>query len=86
MQILQENAKQLNQYASDLELQTVNFESCLESEEIADEVNSDALAAASHGITGTPSFFIGNEKDGFVKLVGAQPFSVFQGIIDDKLD
>ena len=75
----------LSQYASDLGLQTVDFESCLESEEIADEVNSDALAAASHGITGTPSFFIGNEEDGFVKLVGAQPFSAFQGIIDDKL-
>ncbi len=75
----------LTQYASDLGLQTVNFESCLESEEIADEVNSDAAAARSHGITGTPSFFIGNEKDGFVKLVGAQPYSAFQGIIDDKL-
>jgi protein-disulfide isomerase len=75
----------LTQYASDLGLQTVNFESCLESKEIADEVNSDASAAASLGITGTPSFFIGNEKDGFVKLVGAQPYSVFQGIIDKKL-
>ncbi len=75
----------LSQYASDLGLQTVNFESCLESEDIADEVNRDALAAASLGITGTPSFFIGNEKDGFVKLVGAQPFTAFQSIIDDKL-
>ncbi len=75
----------LSQYASDLGLQTVNFESCLESEDIADEVNRDALAAASLGITGTPSFFIGNEEDGFVKLVGAQPFTAFQSIIDDKL-
>ncbi len=75
----------LSQYASDLGLQTVNFESCLESEEIADEVNSDALAAASLGITGTPSFFIGNEEDGFVKLVGAQPFSAFKTVIDDQL-
>jgi protein-disulfide isomerase len=75
----------LTQYASDLGLQTVNFESCLESQEIADEVNRDALSAASLGITGTPSFFIGNEKDGFIKLVGAQPFEAFQGIIDDKL-
>jgi len=75
----------LTQYASDLGLQTANFESCLESKEIADEVNSDAAAAASLGITGTPSFFIGNEKDGFVKLVGAQPFTAFQGVIDNKL-
>ena len=75
----------LTQYASDLGLHTVNFESCLESKEIADEVNRDASYAASLGITGTPSFFIGNEKDGFVKLVGAQPFSVFQSVIDNKL-
>lgn len=75
----------LSQYASDLGLQSANFESCLESKEIADEVNSDASAAASLGITGTPSFFIGNEEGGFVKLVGAQPFTAFKTVIDDQL-
>ena len=76
----------LIQFADDLGLQTVSFESCLESQEMADEVNKDVLEATRYGISGTPTFFIGNEEDGFVKLVGAQPFSAFQVQIDDLLE
>jgi len=76
----------LIQFADDLGLQTVSFESCLESQEIADEVNKDVLEATRYGISGTPTFFIGNEEDGFVKLIGAQPFSAFQLQIDDLLE
>lgn len=75
----------LNQYATDLGLQSASFESCMKSPQIADEVNKDALDAARYGATGTPTFFIGNEKDGFVKLVGAQPFAAFQAAIEDQL-
>jgi len=76
----------LIQFADDLGLQTVSFESCLESQEMADEVNKDVLEATRYGISGTPTFFIGNEEDGFVKLIGAQPFSAFQVQIDDLLE
>ncbi len=31
------------------------------------------------------AFFIGNEKDGFIKLTGAQPFATFQSVIEDQL-
>jgi len=72
-------------YATDLELQSSSFESCMESSEIADEVNKDALDAAKYGATGTPTFFIGNEEDGFIKLVGAQPFSSFVNTINSQL-
>jgi len=41
--------------------------------------------AARYGTTGTPTFFIGTEKDGFIKLVGAQPFASFQRVIDEQL-
>ncbi len=75
----------LTNFATGLGMQSTAFQACMESQEIADEINDDTLEATSYGTTGTPTFFIGNEKDGFVKLVGAQPFSVFQGIIDDKL-
>lgn len=75
----------LSQYASDLGLQTASFETCLQSEEMADEVNKDLLDAAKYGATGTPTFFIGNEKDGFIKLVGAQPYTSFQAVIDNQL-
>jgi len=75
----------LTLYATDLELQSESFEACLESDSIADEVNKDSLDAARYGATGTPAFFIGNEKDGFVKLTGAQPYQSFQAIIDAQL-
>jgi len=75
----------LTQYAADLGLQSESFMACLESEEIADEVNKDFLEAAKYGATGTPTFFIGNEKDGFIKITGAQPYAVFQNAIDNQL-
>jgi len=80
-----ELASTLKQYAADLGLQAASFESCMQSQEIADEVNKDSLEAARYGVTGTPTFFIGNEKDGFIKLVGAQPYSAFQSAIDQEL-
>ncbi len=76
----------LKQYAQDLSLDVPSFETCLSSEEIADEVNKDVLEARSYGATGTPTFFIGTEKDGFIKLSGAQPYSSFQREIDSQLD
>jgi len=75
----------LKQYAQDLSLDGPSFETCLSSDEIADEVNKDALEARSYGSTGTPTFFIGTEKDGFTKLTGAQPYSSFQRAIDSLL-
>jgi protein-disulfide isomerase len=59
------------------------FESCLSSQKIADEVDADISDARKYGATGTPTFFIGNEKDGFVKLAGAQPFTSFKSTIDE---
>jgi len=75
----------LKQYAQGLTLDVPSFETCLSSDEIADEVNQDYLEARSYGTTGTPTFFIGTEKDGFIKLVGAQPYSSFQLVIDSQL-
>jgi len=75
----------LSQYATDLGLQVANFESCMQSQDISDEVIKDTLEAARYGATGTPTFFIGNENDGFIKIIGAQPFAVFQNVIDFQL-
>jgi len=75
----------LSQFAVDLGMQAASFESCMESQDIADEINQDTLEAAKYGTTGTPTFFIGTEKDGFIKMVGAQPFASFQRVIDEQL-
>ncbi len=73
------------QYADDLELDAVSYDSCLDSSDIVDEINKDLVDARALGATGTPTFFIGTEDDGYVKITGAQPFTVFQANIDDLL-
>jgi len=78
-------SSQLNQYATSMGLNSASFDSCLLSPSMADEVNADFLQAAQYGATGTPTFFIGNEKNGFIKLVGAQPYAAFQAAIDAQL-
>ena len=73
---------QLNQYATSMELDSTSFNSCLSSQSIAEEVNADYIQATQYGSTGTPTFFIGDEENGFIKLVGAQPFTAFQRAIN----
>ncbi len=66
-------------------IQSTDFQTCMKSPEIANEVNADIIEAASFDATGTPTFFIGNEKNGFTKVVGAQPYGIFKNIIEIKL-
>jgi len=77
---------QLKQYAVMLGLDSTSFESCLVSPEIANEVDEDILQGTQYGATGTPTFFIGNQETGYVKLVGAHPYATFQNIIDSQLN
>jgi len=76
--------------AQDLDLDGNKLRSCLEEEKYKKEIAKDAADAAKAGIGGTPGFVIGKlSEDGGVEGVvvsGAQPFSVFQGIIDQQLD
>ncbi len=62
------------------------FNSCLDSGKYIDEINKDLRDGTNYGITGTPGFFVGNEKNGFVKLIGAQPIEAFKKIIDSQLN
>jgi protein-disulfide isomerase len=75
-----------SQYATDIDLEQEQFDSCLGSGKYLEEVQGDLSDGRDYDITGTPGFFIGNEEIGFVKLNGAQPFESFQRIIDAQLD
>lgn len=70
----------LKQYAKDLGLDAAKFNECLDSGKMASEVQKDLKDGQSYGVDGTPAFFI---NDIFVG--GAQPFSVFQQVIDQAL-
>lgn len=70
----------LKQYAKDLKLDTASFAQCLDSGKHEAAVNRDVQEGMRLGVTGTPTFFINGRE-----LVGAQPLTAFQKIIDSEL-
>lgn len=75
-------------FASEQGLNSGNFKSCLDSEKFKDEIQKDLTDASSYGANATPTFYIGkssgNEIEG-TPLVGAQPYTAFKTLIDQKL-
>ena len=67
-------------YAQDLELDIPGFEECIEEGRYSDEVQADYEFASSIGVRSTPTFFLNG-----IAVVGAQPFEVFQDIIEKEL-
>jgi protein-disulfide isomerase len=76
--------KTFKQYAVQLGLNST-FNSCLDSGKYSGTVQKNLSDGSSYNVQGTPTFFIGNDKDGYVQVVGAQPYSVFQQAIDAQL-
>ena len=68
------------QYASNLELNTEEFNNCLDSGKHYGEVQNDLRDGSAAGVGGTPAFFING-----IFLSGAQPFSAFEQIIESEL-
>ena len=75
-----------NQYASELQLNEEKFDSCIKNVKYIEEIQKDLNEGRTYGVTGTPGFFIGNEKIGFVELKGAQPFESFKKVINSQLE
>lgn len=69
-------------WATELGVDGDKFSSCFDSSETKAEVQADTADGSAAGVSGTPTFFIGNDKDGYIRIVGAQPYSVFQQTID----
>jgi protein-disulfide isomerase len=70
----------LDQYATELGLDTTKFKACLDSGQRAPEVAADMKSGQALGVTGTPAAFVNGR---FVN--GAQPLDAFAKIIDDEL-
>jgi len=81
----QNGIRTFEQFAEELDLDSDTFNTCLESSKHLDEVQKDLNDGLSYGITGTPGFIIGNEKIGYTKMSGAQPYSTFQQLFDRLL-
>jgi protein-disulfide isomerase len=67
-------------YAAEINLDIDQYKSCLTSRQYQKEVESDYQFAAELGIRSTPTFFING-----LAVIGAQPYEVFQQIIDQEL-
>jgi len=84
LQIAQ-SASLFREYAIEIGLNTDEFDSCMTSGKHLEEIQNDLNDGRAYGVTGTPGFFVGNEKIGFIKINGAQPFSSFQRVIEQQL-
>lgn len=83
------SVEKLYTMAGSLGLNSANFKTCLDSDKSKAEVAKDLADAGTAGADGTPTFFIGkSDASGTIegtRLVGAQPYSAFQAVIDQQL-
>ena len=70
----------LKVFGSTLGLDAVAFNACIDGGNHAGAVQADFANVSAQGFNGTPTFVIGTQR-----IVGAQPFSVFQAAIDAAL-
>ena len=75
----------LTGYASNIGISTDEFESCIASGTHIDDIRKDLEDGRSYGMSGTPGFYIGNDEIGYVSIQGAQPFEIFERVIDAQI-
>lgn len=67
-------------YAAALELDVTQVQACVQNNQFASQIENDMRAAAALGIRSTPTFVVNGHL-----LIGAQPFEVWQQLLDDLL-
>lgn len=73
--------KTIKRNAQEVGLKVKDFDACLKSPEIKEEIKKELSAAQKFGVSGTPAFFINGRL-----IVGAYPFEAFKQIIDEELN
>jgi len=76
------NSERLKAFAFSLELDTELFDSCVDSGKFSKRVQFNTNEAKKQGATVTPTFIIVNSDGEQQKIGGAQPYSVFQKVLD----
>ena len=74
----------LKRFASNIGLVQNSFNQCLDSEKYAKKVEANTELGHKIGVTGTPTFFIFDSEGEATKIVGAQPYSSFEQVLDSK--
>jgi protein-disulfide isomerase len=70
----------LKEHAVALGLNTAAFDQCLDSGKFAGIIEEDVKLGETLGVQSTPTIYINGRA-----LLGAQPFDVFQSMIDEEL-
>lgn len=74
------SSENLKALAQQLKLNIADFSECLDTERYAATVMQQTQFARQLGLTSTPSFLINGKA-----IIGAQPYEVFEGIIEEAL-
>lgn len=75
------STENLKAFAAELDLNTDEFNQCLDSGKYSEAVSSATGAAQSIGVRSTPAFIVNGQP-----VVGAQEFAFFQQLIEDELE
>lgn len=71
----------LRSWALDVGISGEEYDSCIVDPQIEEQVDADMAEGTQFGVSGTPSFVINGKL-----LVGAQPFSAFEQVIEAELE
>ena len=80
------SSEQLHQFASTLGLDMNEFSECMSQSKWKDLVLSSHADGRTLGVDATPTFFIIDENNEALKIVGAQQYDVFQEVFDSLLE
>src|SRR4051812_30085272 len=70
----------LDGYAKEIGLDMAKYKADMDGHKYKDQIDADSKHGTAVGASGTPTLFINGRQ-----LVGAQPFSAFQPIIDEEI-
>ena len=76
----------LHEFANTIGLDMNVFSACMSDLKWIDLVNLSIIDGQKLGVTGTPTFFIIDQNNDVVKIVGAQHYDVFKQVFDSILE
>ena len=76
----------LHEFANTLGLDMDVFSTCMSDLKWNELVNLSSIDGQKLGVTGTPTFFVIDQNNDVIKIVGAQHYDVFKQIFDSALE
>jgi len=78
--------ERLHQFASTLGLDMDKFSECMSKSKWNELINSSKVDGRTLGVSATPTFFIIDQNNKVLKIIGSQHYDVFQEVFDSLLE